>query len=159
LNVGGAFALAMLLACATAQAGDAPAWVAAPARPSLDGESGKTWFDPAHGRTEGTFKAIYDSMQDQRDSVTGAFTTARFRYTYDAPIGEGGKLSPRHDESVTEVLLDCANRFSGTRSITYLLQGKVVGETRDADADILMMQSPEGEVSTVSDLCAFLNKA
>ena len=42
-------------------------------------------------------RALYDSMQDGRDSVSGDFLVARFRYTYDAPIGDGTRLSPRHD--------------------------------------------------------------
>ena len=129
------------------------AWVAAPARPSLNGESGSTWFSPAFSRRKGSFRAIYDSMQDARESVDGDFLVARFRYTYDAPIGEGGPMDPRHDESITEVLLDCDAHFSGTASLRYLLAGKEVA--REDNDDILMMQMTNDAGTTVGDLCEF----
>ncbi len=127
-------------------------WVQAPERPSLNGESGKTWFSPTFGRKSGTFRAMYDAMQDTRDSVTGDFLVASFRYTYDAPIGEGTSLSPRHDESITEVLLDCEQHFSGTTSLRYLLAGEEVA--REDNDDVLMMQMNDAG-TTVGDLCEF----
>ncbi|MCL1633496.1 hypothetical protein M2650_02380 [Luteimonas sp. SX5] len=133
----------------------ADAWVQGPERPSLNGEAGKTWFSPVFGRRSGTFPAMYDSMQDTRDSVTGDFLVARFRYTYDAPIGEGSKISPRHDESITEVLLDCDRHFSGTASIRYLLDGKEVARQDDGADDILMTQMENDAGTTVGDLCEF----
>ncbi len=133
----------------------ADAWVQGPDRPSLNGEAGKTWFSPAFGRKSGTFPAMYDSMQDTRDTVTGDFLAARFRYTYDTPIGEGTPLSPRHDESITDVLLDCGQHFSGTTSIRYLLDGKEVARQDDGDEDILMTQMASDAGTTVGDLCEF----
>ena len=127
-------------------------WVQAPERPSLNGESGKTWFSPEFGRKRGTFRAMYDSMQDGRDSVSGDFLVARFRYTYDAPIGDGTSLSPRHDESITEVLLDCGQHFSGTASLRYLLAGEEIA--REDNDDVLMMQMNDAG-TTVGDLCEF----
>ena len=128
-------------------------WVEAPQRPSLNGESGKTWFSPAFGRKSGTFRAMYDSMQDTRDSVSGDFLVARFRYTYEAPIGGGTSLSPRHDESITEVLLDCDAHFSGTTSLVYRLAGEEVA--REDNDDVLMMQMTNDAGTTVGDLCEF----
>ena len=149
-------ALAIVL-CSASLAGHAAEpqavdWVPAPERPSLDGEAGKTWFSPAFGRKSGTFRAMYDSMQDTRDSVSGDFLVARFRYAYDAPIGDGTGLSPRHDESITEVLLDCDRHFSGTASLRYLLAGEEVA--REDNDDVLMMQMNDAG-TTVGDLCEF----
>ncbi|HSD16847.1 MAG TPA: hypothetical protein VLC71_06240 [Thermomonas sp.] len=127
-------------------------WVPAPERPSLNGEAGKTWFSPVFRRKSGTFRAMYDSMQDTRDSVGGDFLVASFRYTYDAPIGDGSSLSPRHDESITEVLLDCDAHFSGTTSRRYLLAGEEV--SREDNDDVLMMQMNDAG-TTVGDLCEF----
>ena len=128
-------------------------WVEAPERPSLNGEAGKTWFSPVFGRKGGSFRAMYDSMQDSRDSVSGDFLVASFRYTYDAPIGDGTSLSPRHDESITEVLLDCDAHFSGTTSLRYLLAGEEVA--REDNDDVLMMQMTNDAGTTVGDLCEF----
>lgn len=149
------FAASSLAFAAVGAEPQADAWVKGPDRPSLNGESGKTWFSPVFGRKKGTYPAMYDSMQDTRDSVTGDFLTARFRYTYETPIGEGSKLSPRHDESITEVLLDCGERFSGTSSIRYLLGGKEVARQDDGDDGILMTQMTNDAGTTVGDLCEF----
>ena len=138
-------------------------WVEGPQRPSLNGESGKVWFSPKFGRKQGTFPAMYDAVGDDRDSVTGDFLAARFRYTYDAPIGEDTAeneaghdlIPPRHDESITEVLLDCDRHFSGTVSTRFLLKGKEVRHQRDDDQDILMTQVMGDAGTTVGDLCEF----
>ena len=149
MRPGAALAIALCAAPLAGQAGD---WVRAPERPSLNGESGATWFSPEFGRRSGSFRAMYDSMQDSRDSVDGDFLVARFRYTYDAPIGDGTSLSPRHDESITEVLLDCEQHFSGTTSLRYLLAGEEVA--REGNDDVLMMQMNDAG-TTVGDLCEF----
>lgn len=161
-------ALFLSLAAVGASAAETPAeeWVRAPERPSLNGESGQTWFSPVFGRKSGTFPAMYDSMQDDRDSVAGDFLTARFRYTYDAPIGEDtaeneaghDMIPPRHDESITEVMLDCDEHFSGTVSMRYLLDGKEVRYQQDDDSDILMTQVVNDAGTTVGDLCEFIRE-
>jgi hypothetical protein len=153
------FSMLLLATGAAVAAEPATGWIEGPQRPSLKGESGKTWFSPEFGKKSGTFDAMYDSMQDDRDSVTGDFTTARFRYTYDTPIGEtGSKLNPRHDESITDVLLDCDRHFSGTASIRYLLDGAEVGRQDSADSEILMTQMTADAGTTIGDLCDFARK-
>jgi len=148
----------VILLCAMPSIGHAAGleyavWVEAPPRPSLAGESGKTWFWSAFTRKSGTFSAMYDSMLDDRDSVTGDFLVARYRYTFDAPIGEGTGLIPRHDELIAEVLLDCDAHFSGTTSQRYLLEGREVA--RDDNDDVLMMQMTNDAGTLVGDLCEF----
>jgi len=133
------------------------AWVEAPQRPSLDGESGRTWFWSAFTRRSGTFRAMYDSMLDNRDSVTGDFLVARYRYTFDAPIGDGTGLIPRHDELIAEVLLDCDAHFSGTASQRYLLEGEEVA--REDNDDVLMIQMTNDADTTVGDLCEFARQS
>src|SRR5690606_28215427 len=133
------------------------AWVGAPERASLDGEKSKTWFWSAFSRRSGTFSAMYDSMLDSRDSVTGDFLVARYRYTFDAPIGEGNGLIPRHDELIAEVLLDCDAHFSGTTSQRYLLDGEEVA--REDNDDVLMIQMTNDADTTVGDLCEFARQS
>lgn len=147
--------LALLTTIPALAAEPAVDWVPAPQRPSLNGESGKTWFSPEFGSRSGTFEAIYDSMADERKSVSGDFVTATFRYTYDAPIGEAGNaLYPLHDESITQVLLDCDQHFSGTTSIRFLLDGNEAGLQHNDD-DVLMMQTSSDDGTTIGDLCTF----
>ena len=132
-------------------------WVEAPVTKSLPGEvvNAKTSFDPSFGRTTGTYRAMYESITDARNSAKGKFLVGRYRYTYSKPIEpEGGR--PRYDESVTEVLLDCANRMSGTSKLTYKLKGAIVREVTTPASEVLLMQS--SEPSTVADLCSFAKK-
>lgn len=148
--------LALLATSAAFAAEPAVEWVEAPQRPSLNGESGKTWFSPVLGSKNGTFEAIYDSMADERNSVSGDFLVATFRYTYDTPIGEAGStMYPLHDESITQVLLDCDQHFSGTTSLRFLLDGSEVGLQENQDDDVLMMQTSSDDGTTIGDLCEF----
>ena len=130
-------------------------WVEAPVTRSLPGaeEKGKTYFSKFFGKRTGTFEAMYSSMFDPRDSVSGEFLVGKFRYTYDKPIEGGYEFYPTHDEVLTEVLLDCNEQLSGTLSIVYKLKGAVVHASRSTDEDIEMMQV-RGPATT-NDLCDF----
>jgi hypothetical protein len=142
---------------ATAQA--AEKWVEASTTRSLPGQESvraKTYFEDSFGRKKGKFKAAYESFLEEKDFVEGEFLVARFRYVYAEPNTGESSFYPTHDESITKVLLDCKNHFSGTISITYKLKGKVAKHDETSDRDIHMMQY--SGPSTVEDLCAFAKK-
>ncbi len=151
--------LLILLAHALAAAQGSAKWVEAPTTRSLPGQESvraKTYFDDSFGRKKGKFKAEYESFLEGKDFVEGELLVARFRYVYAVPNTSDSYLYPTHDESITEVLLDCTNHFSGTISTTYKLKGKVVKHDEASDHDLLMVQySGPG---TVADLCTFARK-
>lgn len=131
-------------------------WVEAPIVRSLPVQKAaqaKTYFGDAFAKKKGKFKAEYESMLETKDFVEGEFLVAWFRYVYTAPNGGTSSLYPAHDESITKVLLDCPNHFSGTIAISYKLKGKVVKQDSNADGEIRMVQY--SGASTVGDLCAF----
>lgn len=132
-------------------------WVQAPKSLGLPGQNiaGKTFFSPIFGKKSGAFRVTYESALDNRDSVSGNFLVGKFRYTYQSAIGEGG-IVPKHDESISVVLLDCKESLSGTLSETYLLKGKVVRTTIYKDNDVSFIQYFGS--STVGNLCAFAKK-
>lgn len=137
----------------TAVAAQADVWVDAPTSRSLDGNtSGKTQFRTEFGKHRGTYPAMFESILENRDKISGDFLVARYRYTYATPIG-GGSLVPRHDEAETEVLLDCRERLAATRVLVYRLSGEPVDEQRKADSELRFMYFPRAR--TVDDLCAF----
>ena len=151
--------LIVFLASVLATAEGAAKWVAASTTRYLPGQEdvrAKTYFEDSFGRKKGKFRANYESFLEKKDFVEGEFLVARFRYVYAEPNTSDSPLYPTHDESITTVLLDCKNHFSGTISITYELKGKVVKRDETSDRDILMMQY--SGPSTVADLCAFAKK-
>jgi hypothetical protein len=106
----------LMLATAGAAAGESGTWVDAPVARALDAAvAATTQFSPAFGKHAGTYPATFESVLDTRDAVRGEFLVARYRYRYASPIG-GNAPVPRHDESVTEVLLDCRERLAATRA-------------------------------------------
>lgn len=133
-------------------------WQPAATEHSLTGDTsgGKTYFRDLHTTREGTFAVMYESFLDQRNTVTGTFRVAQFRYVYPAPIEAGGAAHPEHDESITTVLLDCAQHLAGDTSTEYLLRGSSLGATVRADRDVLMIQMTLP--STVTELCRFLER-
>lgn len=156
------FAFLIAIICAidvTAQNTDE--WVAFEISRSLPGQedvSGKTYFSNQFGIKEGTFKASYRSIFDKRNTVSGKFIVAKFRYIYDEPIGEkGSSIDPLHNESISTVMLDCKNNFVATLKSVYLLNGKTVSENIIPDEDIEMSQINMSN-TTVGDLCAFAKK-
>jgi hypothetical protein len=158
--------LTLLLVCACAVLGpvaqaETPRrgdWVASPHSRFLPGQEdtgGKTYFSKTFGKKSGTFKAVYDSLFDKRDKVTGDFIIGSYRYTYEAPNGEAdSKIYPLHDEDIETVLLDCKNGFVGSISSIYLLRGEVVRKTEYSDKDVEVTQMRLAN-TTVGDLCRF----
>lgn len=136
-------------------------WVASEVSRSLPGQedvSAQTYFSPRFSKLHGKFRAQYDSMLDKRTTTEGDFLVARFRYQYKKPIGTpGSKVSPFHDEYVSEVLLDCRQNFSGTAAEIFFLKGKEVLALETPKSDILMIQM-EMPGTTIDDLCAFAKK-
>jgi hypothetical protein len=149
----------VFLACVLSTAQAAEKWVEASTTHSLPGQESvraKTYFEDSFGKKKGKFKAVYESFLEEKDFVDGEFLVARFRYVYAEPNTTDSSLYPTHDESITKVLLDCKNHFSGTISITYKLKGKVAKHDETSDRDIHMMQY--SGPSTVGDLCVFAKK-
>lgn len=132
-------------------------WMDAPVTRALPGETvaAKTSFDTSFEKRAGTYRAMYDSITDTRDSAKGDFLVGRFRYAYAKPIEPEGGL-PRYDESITEVLLGCATHMSGTLKITYKFKGTTVREVISTPSEVLLIQS--SEPSTSADLCAFATR-
>jgi hypothetical protein len=148
--------IAILFASVPATTGEPTKWVEAPTVRSLPAENAaraKTYFGDSFAKKKGKFKAEFESMLETKDSIEGEFLVAWFRYVYKAPNGGGSSMYPAHDESITKVLLDCPNHFSGTIATTYKLKGKVVKQESSADSEIRMVQY--SGASTVGDLCAF----
>ena len=129
-------------------------WVAAPVTRQLPGTAkGKTYFWDTFATRKGTFKFIPDSMLDDRNTLSGEFLVGRFRYAYGHLIKGVPGLYPDHDETISEVILDCKGNLSGTLSTSYLRAGKVVHVDRTIDAEVVLM--PNSGPSTVTDLCTF----
>lgn len=147
---------AVLFASVSATAQEPSKWIEAPSVRSLPAQKageGKAYFGDSFGRKKGKFKAEYESMLETKDFVEGEFLVAWFRYVYKVPNQGTSSIYPTHDESITKVLLDCPNHFSGTIAIIYKLKGKTVKQESNSDGDIRMVQY--AGASTVGDLCAF----
>ena len=136
-----------------------PEWVEAPVTRHLPGQEqvrGKTYFDAAFSKRSGTFRAMYDSILDDRKSVSGEFLVGRFRYRYESPIPKGGPRLPKHDEEIMEVVMDCSEHLSGTLSVTYKLKGVIMLVEKSSDDEVLMTQTYGP--STTNDLCEFAKR-
>lgn len=114
----------------------------------------KTYFRATDQTKTGTFRAMFESMLDSRESVTGTFVVAQFRYVYASVLEGGGKIVPSHDEGIYTVILDCKAHLAGTISVTYNLAGKLVSRDDTPDDRVLLTQ--DASPSMVNDLCEFL---
>ena len=147
-----------VLFCIHASANDE--WVKSPKTRALPGQEsikGSTYFGKRFIKIKGNYAAVFESVLDKRDSISGEFILGKFRYLYESPIGDGSRFAPLHDESITTVIMNCKEKFFGTKSIAYLNKGKVQHVEETPENEILMMQQKVG-ASTVNDLCDFYEK-
>jgi hypothetical protein len=69
---------------------------------------------------------MFESALDSRESVTGTFALAQFRYVYPSLLEGSGKIVPSHDEGIYTVMLDCKEHLAATISVTDKAQGQLV---------------------------------
>lgn len=120
-------------------------WVGAGA--SIEGDA-KIELSRTFGKKAGTFAAVPESVLDNKRSIKGNFVTGSYRYVYNNPEKEGGKLV---DETVHTEVLDCKNNYFGALKTTKKYRGTVVHETVTPDKNITMMQTNGPTVS--AQLC------
>lgn len=129
-------------------------WVEIPNTHTLPGEAsdGKVYFGTQFTQQKGNYKATYESVMESRDSLSGTFLMGSFRYVFNHPNPKSF-LAPRHDEMITQVVLECSKHFSGTVAVLYKLKDKVVKNDVKTAAEITLYQ--DSNPGTVSDLCAY----
>lgn len=87
-------------------------WVESPNIRTLPGEAtdGKVYFGTQFTQQKGNYKATYESVMESRDSLRGTFFMGSFQYVFNHPNLKSF-LSPKHDEMITQVVLECSQHF------------------------------------------------
>lgn len=129
-------------------------WVESPHIRTLPGEAsdGKVYFGTQFTQQKGNYKATYESVMESRDSLSGNFLIGSFRYVFNHPNPKSF-LAPKHDEMITQVVLECSQHFSGTVAVLYKLKDKVVKNDVKPASEVTLYQ--DSNPSTVNDLCAY----
>jgi len=103
---------------------------------SVEGDA-KIQLSTVFGKKSGKFKAIPESMLDNRRSIEGNFSLGTYRYVYSHAEQEDG---PVFDEKIVTEVLDCQKNYFGTAKEVRKYKGKVVAEKLTSNADISMME-------------------
>jgi hypothetical protein len=129
-------ALTISMSCAFVSASAfASEWI--DAGPAIEGGA-KIQLNKNFHKKSGKFKAMPESMLDQKDSIEGDFVVGAYRYVYSAPKQENGHVI---DEMISTEIMDCANKYYGTLQQTKKYKGKIVADRVTADKDVLMMET------------------
>jgi hypothetical protein len=138
--------------------GTSAEWVESPNNHVLPGQEqdykhSKTYFSTKFGKRSGTFRASYRRLSDKRDTVSGTFLVAKFRYVSpDKPMGSGGIYDPHHDDYIATVLLNCAEEWSGVIGEFFALNGNVISNISLTDPSL---NQGNRDGTTIGDLCQF----
>ena len=124
---------------------------------TVDG-GGTIYLSTTFTRKSGTFRAMPDSIMEDKDSVSGTFLVGTYRMVADKnePPMEG--MHGKYDELISTELMDCDNRYAGTLRRIEMLAGKIVYEQTKQDNDILMIQSAPNANDIGMKLCRLHKK-